>query len=687
MQSQAPDSKGHVYVICLILAVGFVAGISIGWNKAVGAYESYFQPAPGAPPLPEIHGRIFLDHDAYHWISYAREMARTGAWRVRHTKIDNAPFGRPVHWSQSISWLLVGAGWLCHRLTGEPMDAAIEAGALWIGPVQLAVLIGLVGLLIYRRMGAAPSGIWMLSMAAMGNIYWIFQTLKPDHHGLQLGFVLGSLVSLLCGGLGWIRRTPAATRESAWFQTLELPDAKTARRCFVLSGVLGGLGFWTGATVQLVGIGVIAMSALWLVIFMPSEVRDRMGETVSYQPGLWRLWALTGAVTSLALYLVEYFPAHMEMRLEVNHPLYALAWLCAGEILMLFSGWKLKVRPFHRADMVRLLLFSAGAAVLPVLIVAGPSDWHYLRTPLSWRLSQFIVEGWSLTKFAGERTTPLLIAGMGVLPVFLLAAPWLASSGRASLYEWAVLWMSFVPSLVYLIAGFMQIRWMSLYTGMVTWLMVPVLTVLWRDSTRQGWPKTLLKPVMAVLIVQAVVLGGLQVDELRQISRGHTLRNDLVTRILERYFVTGLVALNADGKMRVLTEMDFAVPLYYFSGIPGIASYYWENRDGVQAAADFFADPGDAEAARVARERGVTHVILPQDPGFVRMFHFIKRGYISEEEERASMAGRLVAHSKSLPPWIRQDEGLTRRASAEYRFRGVKVFGTMDVFRIEPDRL
>ncbi|MBU1693905.1 MAG: hypothetical protein KKC51_08060, partial [Verrucomicrobia bacterium] len=582
-------------MICLILGMGFVAGISIGWNKAVGTYESYFQPAPGAPPLPEIHGRIFLDHDAYHWISYAREMARTGAWRIRHTKIDNAPFGRPVHWSQSISWLLVGAGWLRHRLTGEPMDAAIEAGALWIGPVQLVVLIGIVGLLIYRRMGAVPSGIWMLSMAAMGNIYWIFQTLKPDHHGLQLGFVLGSLVSLIFGGLGWVNVTASRERKELrdsgaaahgaglqvepWFIPLELPGMKSARCSFAASGVLGGLGLWTGATVQLVGIGVIAMSALLLVIFMPSEVRDRKGETVSYQPGLWRLWALTGAVTSLALYLVEYFPAHMEMRLEANHPLYALAWLCTGEILMLFSGWKLKVWPFRRADIVRLLLFSAGATVLPVLLVAGPSDWHYLRTPLCWRISQFIVEGWSLTKFAGERTIPLLIAGMGVLPVFLLAAPWLASSGRTSLYEWAVLWMSFVPAFVYLIAGFMQIRWMSLYSGMITWLMVPVLTVLWRNSTRQGWPKTLLKPVMAILIVQAIALGCLQVDELRQISRGRTLRNDLVTRILERYFVIGLAALNTDGKMRVLTEMDFAVPLYYFSGIPGIASYYWENRD------------------------------------------------------------------------------------------------------------
>src|SRR6185369_5985790 len=37
--------------------------------------------------------------DAQTWVRYALALDSTGAWRLRHTEIDNAPHGRPVHWS------------------------------------------------------------------------------------------------------------------------------------------------------------------------------------------------------------------------------------------------------------------------------------------------------------------------------------------------------------------------------------------------------------------------------------------------------------------------------------------------------------------------------------------------------------------------------------------------------------
>jgi hypothetical protein len=35
---------------------------------------------------------------------------------------------------------------------------------------------------------------------------------------------------------------------------------------------------------------------------------------------------------SLGFYAIEYFPQHMALRLEVNHPLHSIAWLAAGEL-------------------------------------------------------------------------------------------------------------------------------------------------------------------------------------------------------------------------------------------------------------------------------------------------------------------------------------------------------------------
>jgi hypothetical protein len=49
----------------------------------------------------------------------------------------------------------------------------------------------------------------------------------------------------------------------------------------------------------------------------------------------WRAWAVAGGVTALGAYLIEFAPAYLwHWQLSSIHPLYALAWLGAGEILV-----------------------------------------------------------------------------------------------------------------------------------------------------------------------------------------------------------------------------------------------------------------------------------------------------------------------------------------------------------------
>ena len=58
-------------------------------------------------------------------------------------------------------------------------------------------------------------------------------------------------------------------------------------------------------------------------------------------PGLFRFWGLVGGGASVAVWLLEYFPNHLGLRLEVNHPLYAAAWIGGGEVLRVAAheGW------------------------------------------------------------------------------------------------------------------------------------------------------------------------------------------------------------------------------------------------------------------------------------------------------------------------------------------------------------
>src|SRR5256885_15769929 len=60
----------------------------------------------------------------------------------------------------------------------------------------------------------------------------------------------------------------------------------------------------------------------------------------------WRAWAFGGAVTSLAAYLIEYFPSHLgSWELRAIHPLYGLAWLGGGELLARTTAWIQRHKP------------------------------------------------------------------------------------------------------------------------------------------------------------------------------------------------------------------------------------------------------------------------------------------------------------------------------------------------------
>src|SRR5271156_6845917 len=115
---------GYLLACLGVAALGFSRAYH--WDRTMQAFDKAFQPK-WSRPLPEGGSkRVFLDNDPYYWITYARQMVGTGQWRVRYPYVDNVPYGREVHWSQSVSWLLVAFGYARHLLTGEPMYDAIE---------------------------------------------------------------------------------------------------------------------------------------------------------------------------------------------------------------------------------------------------------------------------------------------------------------------------------------------------------------------------------------------------------------------------------------------------------------------------------------------------------------------------------------------------------------------------------
>jgi len=63
-------------------------------------------------------------------------------WQIRHTDIDNAPFGREVHWNSAFVHLIAAAGRIRQSMTGEPLPAATERALAWFNlPLFLGVVI------------------------------------------------------------------------------------------------------------------------------------------------------------------------------------------------------------------------------------------------------------------------------------------------------------------------------------------------------------------------------------------------------------------------------------------------------------------------------------------------------------------------------------------------------------------
>src|SRR5262249_34565300 len=84
---------------------------------------------------------------------------------------------------------------------------------------------------------------------------------------------------------------------------------------------------------------------------------------------MWRIWGRVGACLSLVAYLVEYAPPGFGLRLEVNNPLYALAWLGGAELIAL-AGER---RAYNsRISIARLVLsVIAVAAPLVTIVIFG----------------------------------------------------------------------------------------------------------------------------------------------------------------------------------------------------------------------------------------------------------------------------------------------------------------------------
>jgi len=95
-------------------------------------------------------------------------------------------------------------------------------------------------------------------------------------------------------------------------------------------------------------------------------------------------------MTCLAAYLIEYLPSHMDLRLQVNHPLYGLAWIGVGELLAISNhgraGENLFGQPLRESSAagraaIAALPFAMAQTGAPAFLTADPSASRLTSLP------------------------------------------------------------------------------------------------------------------------------------------------------------------------------------------------------------------------------------------------------------------------------------------------------------------
>jgi len=650
------------------------------WNDTIHEYEQRFKPIDQIIP-ESSRQRVFLDNDPYYWLIYANEMVERKIWRIHFTMADNTPDGRDVHWSQSISWLMVIFGFVRKAITGQDWPGALEDASIWINP-SIYILMALVcGWMLAKRTGLLPAISWLALFGTLGVVSWAFHPLRPDHQSLHVFFSALSALLLGLGGLGWIGGLEKQEKnEWQLWRQLQPPGKSTARCLMIASGVAGGLGLWTGASVQLLTLGATAATAIYLVMNMPLKTSEN-----AYSPELWRVWAVSGSVTGLFFYLVEYAGIWPGLKLEINSPLHAISWLCVGELLVHLARRRMKGTA-ARSQMLYLLPLVIGSLLVPLAIMLGPEQWHAMRSLDMQRMHNFIQEFYTFTNYSKGAGINRIWISFGFLPLIMPISIWLSGARWSTTYEWGLLWLGFALSITMGILSWLQVRWLPFFAVSLLMLIPFTLSIL----DRLGRKRPFLAWTAPILFLSTLSLSAWQLSHQWEDVNGSTKNPNHVVEELTKAILTKNLALqmgyaNTNSTFRFMCEPDLAGPLYYFGNIPSVSSFYWENMNGLRDSIMFFSGRHDSSAKIVTEKRGLSHVLLPNGTELADIFFYMREGHFDPAQSSETFIGQLL--QGDVPFWLKLDQDLTRSGHTRYHFGPGIVNSTMTVLKIVPERL
>lgn len=583
--------------------------------------------------------------DAHWWVLHAEQLLAEGR-PVRHTARDNPPAGREVHWSSALSLPLAGLAWLLHVVSGLSLHATLQVAAVLVGPVLLFLVFAALFLLVRRRFGTPTAACLVIVLGCSGPFLDTFAVGEADHHGLAATFCLLAVWLLVAAGAGRVQ-APAAGASPA--DNLSLPRSETrARRGFAAAGIAGAAALWVSAATAIPALGAIAAGALlggWLA--------RRAGSNLSQpRPELWTTWGAWGAGAALVFYALEYLPSQAGLRLEVNHPLHALAWW-GGAAWLTRALRRLEGRGWFSApsDCALGALHLGALLAPPLLVILGGPRFFVLNDPFLWALHHdYIQEFRGLFGVLSE-------AGWFLFPVLWLVvfpAGWLLWRVRRQAPETAVaLSLALVPALVAMVLTVRQVRWQGLAAALLTVLVATLFVTIRRIPALPHGHRG--------LRIWACVLVACGLAQHPLLVAWSRLRADPSTPPAEPAELASLVVRDVAWALQprpgepppvILSGPTTSTQLAYFGGFRVLGTLYWENLEGLKTAAAIFDATDPEESLRLCVQHGVTHLVMFSWDDFGSAYARLYRRFNPEAGLETAAAAPLLSEHR-IPRWLR----------------------------------
>lgn len=534
------------------------------------------------------------------WIAQTQQMLHEEHLQIPRVDYDNAPFGRENRSPGIYRLWLGGIAWLHAQLTGQPTGIAVEQAALYADLVLQAIGVALVAGFVWRQGGPLAASAVAIVLLTVFPFATQFVPGAPNSQSLAAWALLGSLLPL---GLA-----------------LRHPDSTTWPHWFLVAGFAGGIGLDLAFLLQASVLSGIMLGG----VFLTAAIWSPSGKTIPPTPlflvrtsGIWRRWGWGGALGSLAAYALDHYPQGLSLRLEANHPVYAIGWIAVAELLhqlhatALRRSWRL---PRSAMAMLGLALVVAAAACGLVIWQRPPFLMGDLAATQLTRLnggvsaSQFLQ--WTREDGASLRWWATLLP-VASLAIGVLAWLRLQKENPARV---SVLFLCF-PAVITLGAETVMLQvWNAVDAVGVTLLAV----VLAGTSLRVSWPW--LTGVGATALVGLICLipprATFQRDEFTPAEMQSLLERDLAHWLAQRQ--PGAV---------VLAPSALSTSLWYHGSLRVLTTFDPANRAGLLGALRIAASTSAPEARELLEGRQGVFLVLPEvDRGLDEAAHAMTEG-------------------------------------------------------------